>query len=623
MELTIEQALQQGIAAHKEGKLEEAERLYRVILQSQPAHPDANHNLGLLAVSVNKADAALPLFKAALKASPKIEQFWLSYIGALLTDNQSEAAKTVLLEAKKQGFDGEKVNALENQLEQLSASSKVLNQDKKLNNKNTNSLNPSHSQIDNLIKQYQSGQYEEAEKLAKFFTQQFPEHPYAWKVLGALLNQTGRISESLDAKNKAVKLAPNDAAAHSNLANTLNELGRFEEAEEHFTQAIAMKPDFAEAYSNLSITLQELGRLREAEENCRQAITLKPDFAKAHCNLGNTLHVIGKLGEAEASYRQAIVLDPDYVEAHSNLGIVLQALGELEEAEASCRQAIVLGPNSVTAHNNLGKTLQTIGKLGEAEASVRRAIVLNPNFAEAHFNLSLIFAINEDYDSALVSMKKANNLKPKLSRYTLLLSILKSRHSHKKIELGLGYRNKPSYLTGLASNPLTLTRGVEPELLANIYDINTKALDETVDGRFGNGETTDYQMFENNAFMMSTVKEDLMLVIKEAVKSEVIIDEMFFNIFRSGSGITSHNHLGFLDTIKGLDLFKQKYSLVYYLSVGDQNCNEPGILKLYGPREDILPSKGMIMIFPAGRLHSAVYGGKKDRVMIGINFYAL
>tara|TARA_B100000780_G_scaffold137211_1_gene96051 strand:- start:304 stop:438 length:135 start_codon:yes stop_codon:yes gene_type:complete len=44
MELTIEQGLQQGVTAHKEGKLEEAERLYRAILQSQPEHPEANHN---------------------------------------------------------------------------------------------------------------------------------------------------------------------------------------------------------------------------------------------------------------------------------------------------------------------------------------------------------------------------------------------------------------------------------------------------------------------------------------------------------------------------------------------------------------------------------------------------
>ena len=125
MELTIEQALQQGIAAHKEGKLEEAERLYRAILQSQPTHPDANHNLGVIAVSVNKANAALSFFKTALETNPKIEQFWLSYIGTLLTENKTKAAKAAILDARKQGFDSEKINALENQLKQLAVSSKA------------------------------------------------------------------------------------------------------------------------------------------------------------------------------------------------------------------------------------------------------------------------------------------------------------------------------------------------------------------------------------------------------------------------------------------------------------------------------------------------------------------
>ena len=84
MKLTIEQALQRGIAAHKEGKLREAERFYQTILQSHPSHPNANHNLGVLAVSLNKAEEALPLFEAALDANPNIEQFWLSYIDALV-----------------------------------------------------------------------------------------------------------------------------------------------------------------------------------------------------------------------------------------------------------------------------------------------------------------------------------------------------------------------------------------------------------------------------------------------------------------------------------------------------------------------------------------------------------
>ena len=116
MELTIEQALQQGVAAHKEGKLEEAERLYRAILQSKPLHPDANHNLGVVAVSVNKADLALPLFKAALEANPKVEQFWLSYINALIKEKQFDNAKQVLEQGKNQGVVGEKVDALEEHL---------------------------------------------------------------------------------------------------------------------------------------------------------------------------------------------------------------------------------------------------------------------------------------------------------------------------------------------------------------------------------------------------------------------------------------------------------------------------------------------------------------------------
>ena len=43
MELTVDQALQQGVAAHKEGKLQDAERLYRIILQSEPLHPYAKY----------------------------------------------------------------------------------------------------------------------------------------------------------------------------------------------------------------------------------------------------------------------------------------------------------------------------------------------------------------------------------------------------------------------------------------------------------------------------------------------------------------------------------------------------------------------------------------------------
>ena len=73
MKLTISQALQKGVEAHRGGRLQEAERFYRAILGSQPSHPDANHNLGVLTASCSKFEEALPLFKTALKSNPNID----------------------------------------------------------------------------------------------------------------------------------------------------------------------------------------------------------------------------------------------------------------------------------------------------------------------------------------------------------------------------------------------------------------------------------------------------------------------------------------------------------------------------------------------------------------------
>ena len=66
MELMIDQALRQGIAVHKEDKLQDSEKIYRSILGSQPELPDSSHNLGVLAVSVSKAQGVLPFFEVAL-----------------------------------------------------------------------------------------------------------------------------------------------------------------------------------------------------------------------------------------------------------------------------------------------------------------------------------------------------------------------------------------------------------------------------------------------------------------------------------------------------------------------------------------------------------------------------
>ena len=73
----------------------------------------------------------------------------------------------------------------------------------------------------------------EAEKLAVSITNEFPNHQYAWKVLGAVFGVTGRKSEAKeDVNRKAVALSPEDAAARNNLGITLQEnWGKLNEAE--------------------------------------------------------------------------------------------------------------------------------------------------------------------------------------------------------------------------------------------------------------------------------------------------------------------------------------------------------------------------------------------------------
>ena len=577
MELTIQQALQQGVAAHKKDQVEEAERLYKAILNSQPAQPDANHNLGVLLVSINKTDAALPLFKVAVETNSKVDQFWLSYIDALIKAKQGENAKQVLEQAKNQGVAEYKLDILKTQLNSLNTTGNVY------------SANPPQKLLSRLLEHYQSGRLGDAEILALSITRDFPNDNFSWMILAAVFKAIGRNTEALNANQTAVELSPQDAEAHS----------------------------------NLGVTLQELGRLNEAEVSLRQAIVLRPNYPEAHNNLGNALKEQGRLDEAEASYRQAIVLKPGYANAHSNLGATLQELSRLDEAEASYIQAIALRPNYAEAYSNLGVTLQELGRLEEAEESLKHAITLKPDFALAHYGLTKVLYNMSYKDSALESIKKANVIDPKSKDFSLLLSVLQARKARENTAEGVKNTITSDSLIIPASKILELNRSVEQELITYLYSRKLLDLDKEKDPSFGDTRGSKYDLFEDNHPRIQKLEIDLHSILSKAFNSDIFIKDSFFSIFGAGGGTTRHQHVDKNDKDSTFSLAKQKYALVYYLSVGDQDCTEPGFLKFYEPSEEIFPKKGLITIFPAQRYHSSFYNGKKDRVIVGVNFYTL
>ena len=327
MKINIKQTLRNAILAHKAGKFQDAESLYRDILQSYPLHPEAKNNLGILESNKlvflfqnGQYDAAISLAKSLTERFPKRQHAW-KILGILFA---------------------------------------------------------------------QTGRYSKALKASQTATILSSQDFEAHFNLGVILKKLGKYNEAEASYRRTIILKEDHVNAHNNLGALLRELGRLDESESVLRKAIIAKADFVGAINNLGITLQEMGKLDEAEKNLRQAIVLKPEFADAYYNLGITLKKSKRIDEAEVFYRQAIELNPGYIKAYINLGIALKEMGRLDEAEATFRKAIALKPEYAEAFNNLGITLKGLGRLDEVEATFRKAIELQPNCAKNHLNLTLM-----------------------------------------------------------------------------------------------------------------------------------------------------------------------------------------------------------------------------------------
>ena len=393
--------------------------------------------------------------------------------------------------------------------------------------------------------------------------------------------------------------------------------------------------DVAEIHFNLGLVLKIQNKLNAAEASFSKAISLKSDFVLAHYQLGNTRYKLNKFDESEICYQNAISLKANFLEAYINLARAQRELRKFKEAEDNLRIAKKLNPDFLEVNVLLGLILfdrgrlsddlkhRDLDKLNESKMILLKSIKSNPNYAFAHQNLGLVQQELGDLNDAKVSFEEALKLEPNSiyanQNIQILLNQIKILN-----ELGINKDktfNNSDLLKKFNKIPFITHKEPDSALIDLLYEINSTELNKTKGGPlFGNGKTSDYNLLENNDNpILINLKKELINIINKETNSNVLLIDSFFNILGAGGGSVPHHHLNSFDKTFKLD--QQKFSLTYYLSVGDQNCDEPGIFKIYEPDEDVLPSNGMIMIIPSSRKHSAVYGGKKDRVMIGVNFY--
>ena len=372
MELTLDQALQQGVEAHKAGQVQDADRLYTAILKAQPKHPDANHNMGVLAVGVGKVEQALPFFKTALEANQSIAQYWLSYIDALIKLDRIANAKSVLDQAKDKGAKGDSFDKLEEQLEGLVPASATVSK----------SQDPPQAQLQALINMHSEGLLKSALAQACYLQRKFPRSTILLDIVGAIYQGMGQLDAAAKSYEKAIKIKP-EAMTYYNKGVILQQQGRLTEALQAYNHCLKLKPIYAPAYYNIGKLLQNQNESEQAIQAYKKTISIQPHYSEAHNNMGMCLHKQGKLEEARLAYNEAIEKNPTYYEAYNNLGNSLKELGRLEAAINAYKKSLEIQPQYADAYSNMGTALQEQGKLEDAIQAYNKALAIKPDYGNA------------------------------------------------------------------------------------------------------------------------------------------------------------------------------------------------------------------------------------------------
>ena len=233
--------LQQGLALHNAGQLEQARAIYEEILKLNPKHFDALQLLGAIAAQTKQWDKALGLLTDALK---------INTTNASVYNNRG----IVLQELKRldealASYD----RAIEFKRDYAEAYSNRGNVLKEL------------KRLDEALASY--------EKALNYK----PDYAEAYSNKGNLLNELKRFEEALANHIKAIQLKPELPEAHYNQGIVFGNLKLFDKALESYQKAINLKSDYAEAYLNHASALKGMDYLDEAIVSYEKVFEINPD----------------------------------------------------------------------------------------------------------------------------------------------------------------------------------------------------------------------------------------------------------------------------------------------------------------------------------------------------------
>ncbi len=296
IELT-EQKFDLGLSFHQQGNADQAEIIYREVLNSDPKHKHAWSNLGSIHSKKNKLEEAINCYRKALEIDPQFGECWFNLGNALRKGMNAPGAESAFLQALK--FNNTLYGAAIGLGQSLS----------------------------------EQGKFPQAVDIFKQIIAQKNDDPDLFSHLGNALRMQGLKEQALAAYQTMLALKPNDPRTLHQYGLVMMDLGRLEEAHSRFKTALSLKPDYAEAHNSISIVLQMLKQDDNALAHNLEAVKLNPNFTEAWNNLGNLYGLSGKSKEAIEAFRKSIELQPRAAAFHSNLLLNLHYVIDMKVEE--------------------------------------------------------------------------------------------------------------------------------------------------------------------------------------------------------------------------------------------------------------------------------------------------
>jgi len=396
--LSIEQAMALATQHQSQGRLAEAERLLRQILQAQPHHAFALHLLGVIAHQAGKPDLAINLIREAVKHNGDVALFH-SNLGEMcrqagrLDDALRHGERAVALDPRMVAAHGNLGIACFDRKDYDRAEAcqrRALSLDPQFapSLNNMGSICRARKKLDEAMDWYRKA------------IAAHPQHVESLSNLGAVLLEDERAEEAVAPLEQALRINPNHAEALCNLGMVRNALDQYDAAHALFQKALQVRPDYPEAYIGLARFHHEREHLAEAECCARRAVELAPQKAEMYSQLGNIYTEMARSDEAREMFEKALVIDPECNEALLGLGHLCMESGDMDKAEALFRQALVLKADNLPARFHLAQVRkvkagdENLAALEAAERAARDPAHPLP----AKKSITLHFALGKCYD---------------------------------------------------------------------------------------------------------------------------------------------------------------------------------------------------------------------------------